>query len=428
MALEVRTIHIRDVVFGSEQGIRNGVLTVDPEAVARLVEEDSRVKSVRLDLAKPGESCRILPVKDVIEPRAKAAGGEAFPGLFRDTVEAVGSGVTCVLKGCAVVTTGPIVGFQEGVIDMSGPGAQYSIFSKLHNIVMHIIKADHVDQHEHEEVVRLAGIKVAHYIGKLGVDHPDYDSRTFDWPPIGEKFAQYPGLPRVVYVCNCMAQGLLHDTYFYGRDCKAVLPSVLSPLEFMDGAVVSGNCVSPGSKTTTYHHLNNAVITSLLQKHGTELNFMGVVLQPLPVTLKEKYRNVMLSVEAAKSLSAQGVIISQEGFGNPTTDLMLTCQRLEQSGIRTVIITNEDAGIDGMSESLPDSVQEADAIVSTGNSNATILLPKMERVLGELPDIVRTTGGNSESIRPDGTLLVEIHGIMGSHNLQGNTLLSATTV
>ena len=42
--------------------------------------------------------------------------------------------------------------------------------------------------------------------------------------------------------------------------------------------------------------------------------------------------------------------------------------------------------------------------------------------------IVRTTGGNSESIRPDGTLLVEIHGIMGSHNLQGNTLLSATTV
>jgi len=225
-----------------------------------------------------------------------------------------------------------------------------------------------------------------------------------------------------------MAQGLLHDTYFYGRDCKAVLPSVLSPLEFMDGAVVSGNCVSPGSKTTTYHHLNNAVITSLLQKHGTELNFMGVVLQPLPVTLKEKYRNVMLSVEAAKSLSAQGVIISQEGFGNPTTDLMLTCQRLEQAGIRTVIITNEDAGIDGMSESLPDSVQEADAIVSTGNSNATILLPKMERVLGELPDIVRTTGGNSESIRPDGTLLVEIHGIMGSHNLQGNTLLSATTV
>ena len=31
-------------------------------------------------------------------------------------------------------------------------------------------------------------------------------------------------------------------------------------------------------------------------------------------------------------------------------------------------------------------------------------------------------------LRPDGTLLLEIHGIMGGHNLQGNTYLSATTV
>lgn len=428
MAFELRNIHIRDVVFGSDQGIRDGILTVDPEELRQVVEEDKRVKAVRFDLAKPGDSCRILPVKDVIEPRAKLEGGEAFPGLFRETMETVGTGITYVLKGCAVVSTGPIVGFQEGLIDMSGPGAQYTIFSKLNNIVMHITKADQVDQHEHEEVVRLAGIKLAHYIGKLGLTYPEYESQHYEWLPIGEKFAQFPDLPKVVYVCNCMAQGLLHDTYFYGRDCKALIPTILSPLEYMDGAIVSGNCVSPGSKTTTYHHLNNAVITSLLEKHGKEINFMGVVLNPLMVTLKEKYRNIMLTTKAVQSLSAEGAIISQEGFGNPTTDLMLTCQGLEQRGIKTVIITNEDAGIDGMSESLPDSVQEANAIVSTGNSNATILLPKMDRILGELPEIERVTGGNVDSIRPDGTLLVEIHGIMGSHNLQGNTLLSATTI
>ena len=428
MAFELRNIHIRDVVFGSVQGIQDGVLTVDPEVLRQLVEEDNRVKAVRFDLAKPGDSCRILPVKDVIEPRAKLEGGEAFPGLFRETMETVGTGITYVLKGCAVVSTGPIVGFQEGLIDMSGPGAQYTIFSKLCNIVMHITKADHVDQHEHEEVVRLAGIKLAHYIGKLGLNYPDYESLQYEWLPIGEKYAQYPDLPKVVYVCNCMAQGLLHDTYFYGRDCKALIPTIMSPLEFMDGAIVSGNCVSPGSKTTTYHHLNNAVIASLLAKHGREINFMGVVLNPLMVTLKEKYRNIMLTTQAVQSLSAEGAIISQEGFGNPTTDLMLTCQSLEQRGIKTVIITNEDAGVDGMSESLPDSVQEANAIVSTGNSNATILLPKMDRILGELLEIERVTGGNVDSIRPDGTLLVEIHGIMGSHNLQGNTLLSATTI
>ena len=345
-----------------------------------------------------------------------------------ETMEQVGTGVTYVLKGCAVVTTGPIVGFQEGLIDMSGPGAEYTIFSKLNNLVMHITKASQVDPHEHEEVVRLAGIKVAHYLGKLGLACGEYDCERYDWPPIGERFQQYPELPKVVYVCNCMAQGLLHDTYLYGRDCKAITPTLLSPLEYWDGAVVSGNCVSPGSKTTTYHHLNNAVITSLLARHGKDLNFMGVVLNPLMVTLKEKYRNIMLTTALVQSLSAEGAIISQEGFGNPTTDLMLTCQSLEQRGIKTVIITNEDAGVDGMSESLPDSVQEANAIVSTGNSNATILLPKMDRVLGVLPEVVKTTGGNVNSIQPDGTLLIEIHGIMGSHNLQGNTLLSAATI
>ncbi len=311
---------------------------------------------------------------------------------------------------------------------MEGPGAEYSIFSKLINIVMDITKENYVDPHEHEETVRMAGIKLAKFIGEIGLSCDAYEAETYEWKKIGEKYAEYPLLPKVVYIYNCMSQGLLHDTYFYGRDSKHIAPSLVTPLEVMDGAIVSGNCVSPGSKTTTYHHLNNAVIKELLNKHGKELNFMGIILNPLMITLKEKYRNCMLSLKYAKMLGAEGAIISQEGFGNPTTDLMVTCQYLENAGIKTVIITNEDAGIDGMSESLPDSVTEAKAIVSTGNSNATIMLPKVDKIIGRLPEIVRTTGGNVESIQEDGRLMVEIHGIMGSHNLQGNTHLSAMTI
>ena len=231
-----------------------------------------------------------------------------------------------------------------------------------------------------------------------------------------------------MYVYNCMAQGLLHDTYFYGRDAKVIVPTMITPLEVMDGAIVSGNCVSPGSKTTTYMHQNNAVIRELFKIHGKEINFMGIVLNPLMTTLKEKFRDRMLTVREVKMLGADGVLISQEGFGNPTTDLMIVCQELEQNGIKTVIITNEDAGVDGMSESLPDSVQEANAIVSTGNSNATVMLPAMERTIGNLKEVERVCGGNVTSIQPDGRLLLEIHGIMGSHNLQGNTKLGAITI
>ncbi|MFR2690821.1 MAG: glycine/sarcosine/betaine reductase component B subunit [Enterocloster bolteae] len=35
------------------------------------------------------------------------------------------------MRGSAVVTTGKIVGFQEGIIDMCGTGAEYTPFSQL---------------------------------------------------------------------------------------------------------------------------------------------------------------------------------------------------------------------------------------------------------------------------------------------------------
>ena len=102
---------------------------------------------------------------------------------------------------------------------------------------------------------------------------------------------------------------------------------------------------------------------------------------------------------ATEEFGADAAIISQEGLRQPTTDLM----RLPgsgEAGRQDRYHHNEDAGTDGMSESLPDVVTEANAIVSTGNSNATILLPKMDRVLGELKEVERVTGGNVDSIKP----------------------------
>ena len=53
--------------------------------------------------------------------------GGIFPGVIAK-VDTVGSGKTYALKGMAVVTAGRIVGFQEGIIDMTGPGAEYTPF------------------------------------------------------------------------------------------------------------------------------------------------------------------------------------------------------------------------------------------------------------------------------------------------------------
>ncbi|MGE5630709.1 MAG: glycine/sarcosine/betaine reductase component B subunit [Caulobacteraceae bacterium] len=426
MELELRKIKINDVQFGEKTLVENGVLHINREEIISLLKEDERIKEVRIDIARPGESVRIIPVKDVIEPRAKL-NGEAFPGVD-GAIQEVGRGVTYILQGSAVVTTGPIVGFQEGIIDMSGPLTEYTPFAHLNNIVVSIDKADGVQPHGHEEAVRLAGIKAAHFIAKQTVGYGKYESEVLVWDSICKKSEKYPDLPKVVYVYFCMSQGLLHDTYFYGKDSKRITPSLISPLEVMDGAIVSGNCVSPGSKTTTYHHQNNAVIRECFKRDGKDINFIGVILNPLMTTLDEKFRNSMLTPRIAEMLGAEGAVISQEGFGNPTTDLMMVCRGLEKKGIKTVIISNEDAGVDGKSEPLPDGTIEADAIVSTGNSNATIKIPRMDRVIGDLKAIERVTGGFVGSIQADGSLVIEIHGIMGSHNLQGFNKLSAVTV
>src|SRR5690554_4355861 len=123
MNLELRKIEIKDVVFGEETGVKDGVLTVCKQDIIDGLKEDVNVKSIKVDIAKPGEKTRIIPVKDVIQPRIKVEGkGNGFPGVTSEMVQ-LGSGKVNVLDGVAVVTIGDIVGFQEGVIDMWGEGA-----------------------------------------------------------------------------------------------------------------------------------------------------------------------------------------------------------------------------------------------------------------------------------------------------------------
>ena len=136
MKLELGYIDIKGIRFGDYNAVEDRVLVVNPEELLEPVLADPLIKSAHFEIANPGESIRITPVKDVIEPRVKVEGqGGIFPGVI-SKVDTVGSGKTHVMRGMAVVTAGPIVGFQEGIIDMTGVGADYTPFSKLHNLVL----------------------------------------------------------------------------------------------------------------------------------------------------------------------------------------------------------------------------------------------------------------------------------------------------
>ncbi len=425
MRLEVGSIFVKDLKFSDKTYFESGVLHINKEELVNVLREEEKLTEVSVALAKPGESIRITPVKDVIEPRVKLDDKlGVFPGVL-GRVDEVGSGRTNVLKGACVVTTGRILGFQEGIIDMQGPGADYTPFSKTYNIVISFDTKEDILQHEREEILRLSGLRAAEYISQAARDVEADEVKVYETLPYLESISKYPNLPKVAYVQMLQSQGLLHDTYVYGVDAKKTLPTIIYPTEIMDGAIVSGNCVSACDKNTTYHHQNNPVIASLFDKHGKELNFVGVVITNENVYLADKKRSSDWTAKLCEFLGFDGVIVSQEGFGNPDTDLIMNCKKIEAKGIDTVIITDEYAGRDGASQSLADADPSANAVVTGGNANEVILLPPMDVILGDSAVVNTIAGGFDGSLREDGSILVELQAITGATNELGFNKLTA---
>lgn len=424
MKLELRKISIKDLKLGSEMKLQDGVLTIDPQAVIDELMEDVNVKNVKVDIARPGEKTRIIPVKDVIEPRVKIEGpGNGFAGVTAD-MEQLGSGKVNVLDGAAVVTIGDIVGFQEGVIDMWGEGARWTPFSTTYNIVVDIEPVEGLDPHTHERTVRLAGLRAAQVIGEAGRDGEPDKVEVYELGNIFEETAKYPDLPKVVYVEMLISQGLLHDGYVYGVNSQQFLPTLIHPNEELDGAVISGNCVAACDKITTYQHQNNSAILDLYAQHGKTINFLGVVLTPELTTLAGKFRTCDYTAKLCKGLGAEGVIVSEEGYGNPDSDLLMICKRLEDSGIKTVLITDECSGWGGDSQPLADTTPEAVAVVSTGNVSHVVNLPPADKVLGNDRAIATLAGGWEGCLDEDGTIKCELNAVIGSTSEIGYHYLS----
>ena len=145
------------------------------------------------------------------------------------------------------------------------------------------------------------------------------------------------------------------------------------------------------------------------------------------VTLADKQRSSSYAVKLASMLGVDGVVISEEGFGNPDADLIMNCCKAEQAGIKTALITDEYAGRDGASQSLADAAKEADAVVTAGNANMIVVLPPMEKLIGfpDYTDVI--AGGFDGSLRADGSVEVELQAVTGATCELGFCTLSAKT-
>ncbi len=109
MRLEMASYHVKDVQWSDRTGFEHGVLSVDYEALRRLVMEDGDFARVDMEIVRPGESVRLIHVIDVVEPRCKAEGGSTFPGLL-GPVRTIGEARTSAPSGPSPGTGGCLCG------------------------------------------------------------------------------------------------------------------------------------------------------------------------------------------------------------------------------------------------------------------------------------------------------------------------------
>jgi len=419
MKLEIGNFQVQHVEFGETSSYSKGSLIINKKEALAVVMEDEHITEADIILTKPGDDVRIVPVKEAIEPRFRLNGGPTFPGIT-GKIERVGNGKTVALKGCSVLAVGKHWGsFGDGLIDMSGEGAKYTIFSKLNNICLVADTDEEFERHEQQKknhAIRWAAHRLAQYLGSIVKDMNAESTELFELGPITKRDKKVKDLPSVVFVMQPQSQieELGFNDLIYGWDTNRMLPTFMHPNEILDGAIIGASYMCCSSKWSTYDFQNCPTIKSLYKEHGKTINFLGIVMSNLNVSLEQKERAAMFVQQIASNLGADGAIIAEEGYGNSDADFIECFKLLEEAGIKTVGMTNECTGSDGTSQPLAALDVSADAIVSCGNVSTLIELPAMGTVIGELESLMRDglSGGWEDddvlgpSVREDGSIIM----------------------
>jgi glycine reductase complex component B subunit alpha and beta len=389
MRLDLGFVDIRDVRFGPHTAVENNVLSIDREELTSLLEQEPLFNDVQVELAHPGESCRIIRVLDVLEPRFRL-NGPNFPGAL-EPMGLVGDGHTRALKNVLVVETSESEARARSIIDMTGPATAYSPFGDMHNVVLLPSPIRGADRNEFRLAVKKAGLKTSVYLAAAAKDMAPDETQSYELPQVAFNKGPHE-LPRVAYIFPMHSHQhptQQNETVFYGSNIQGFMPTIVHPNEILDGALMFSY------SAFTYFAQNHPVIQELYRRHRSDLWFAGVVLTVAPVTIEEKERNAYLAARLAKeSLAADGVIATKIGGGAVDTDLMMIYSRAEEMGMKATLIIMErypDTGITFVPENV-------NALVTPGLTRDAVTLPAVDRVIGA--DTVPLDNSNPDNTDP----------------------------
>lgn len=403
MRLELGTFPVRAARFGPRTRWTDGVLEIDREAVLDLARSEPNLQQVTLELARPGESVRIVNVADVIEPRVKVDGaGVCYPGVCGRPVATVGRGRTHCLGGFAVVEAVDVVNERAVVgdqvrggaphaydrterrqdfIDMSGPSAVRP-YAGLVNLVVTLQPVPGLDSQDRHLATHGAVLRIADHLAEAVANLEPPEREVFDLT------TRHPGLPGMVYI-----PVLMSSEFRFGPDSRLGIavygvtrlsaPWALYPTEMLDGAVSQGN-----AQLLSWPLLHDPIVLEIARRHGRDLNFLGVIVHRSNWGGQAEMELIAeRDAQLARLLGASGAIVTTNLRGRRFVDTVAAVKACEAEGIHTVLVTEEEDDEDGNATPLLINDPAIVAAVSTGTGAVPGPFRPVDHVLGALdPD------------------------------------------
>jgi Glycine/sarcosine/betaine reductase component B subunits len=387
MRLNLAAFPVKEIRLGKRLQYQAGALEVDQRALVDLVLEDRRVEDVSLAVVYPGERVRVTGIRDIVEPRVKVGcQAQVFPGTL-SPVEQVGEGTTHRLSGMAVMATAAYEGTaraglavqRSALLDMWGPGAGASRFSSLIGLVLVMRLKEALSDLDAHQAIQGAELKVAERLAQATIGQRAESTEVFD---LSESRQSLPG---VVLLQGCLTDS--HNVHsgvsYYGLPIRDSLATFLHPNELLDGAMTVSATRAVGHFPVTWDWQNHPLALGLCRQHGERFNFLGVILERIQFdTFLGKEVAAHSASQLAATLGAGGALVAWIGSGNAFVELMLTIRACEQRGIKTVLLTYEFGGKDGVDSPLLYYLPQADAVVSSGSRDRWLELAEPERVVG----------------------------------------------
>ena len=373
--LQIDYIKVRDVKFGEKTSLDKGVLTVNKEDLLKEAASDL-FGLLDIQLVRPGENCRILGLHDVMQPRCKADHPEeSYPGIWGKIAPA-GQGKTVALKGVVVSDIYYAKCNIKYYMDMGGPCAKYSNFSRHFHVCIDATPGEGVSDASYAEALKRASLSVNVFLAKLAIGLEPDETEVFERKPVpAEK-----KLPKVAYLVTHMAS---HDTWnflYYGQSALNFLPIVVQPTEILDGAMI-WRYWEPN-----YFLQNEVYIKELMKRHGKDLEFVGVVFDNNVMKIDGKDTMSMISATLCKdTLGADCVMLNKSGMGHCQLDSALAfnwCQKLGMTAaLNLSAVSNYEPG-----DMLVIADPKVDAVINSGR-NWDLDHPKVDRLVGEKANV-----------------------------------------